>query len=64
MTYLYVILGITTMAERKTTSVGITRTFLGWIDAQGKRGESYEAILKRLVGYVEPVKDEETEPVQ
>lgn len=39
-------------------NVALDKTFAAWVDGQGLRGESYNRILKRLIGYPEPTKAE------
>ena len=31
------------------TSIQVSREFRNWLEAKGKKGETYEAIIKRLI---------------
>lgn len=47
--YIVVIVIIVTM----TTTIQVTNEFKDWLEQQGKKGETYEDILKRLIKYGE-----------
>ena len=36
-----------------TTTIQVTNEFKDWLEQQGKKGETYEDILKRLIKYGE-----------
>ena len=39
------------------TTIPVSKKFHDWLKSKGKKGESYEDILKRLIGQ-EPMEDE------
>lgn len=39
--------------DRKVTSIQITEEFKAWLDTQGKKGDTYEDILRRFAKYTE-----------
>lgn len=47
------------MSRRMTTQIPCTQEFKEWVQSKGKMGESYEDVLRRLLGLEPLTRDED-----